>query len=52
MPGTIIDYIKEYKNITFANELMSDVDSLVLCQLANLKFDGIVPDASKSRKAI
>ena len=52
MPGTIIDYIKEYKNITFAKEPMSDVDSLVLCQLAYLKFDGIVPDATKRRKAI
>lgn len=43
MPGTIIDYVKEYSHVPFAERAMNDVDSLVLCQFAYMKFDGIVP---------
>ncbi len=43
MKDTILDYLVEYGDITLAEMPMSDVDSLVLCQLAYLKFDGIVP---------
>lgn len=41
--GTIIDYIKEYGDYTFAEKGFNDVDSLALCQLSYLKFDGLVP---------
>ncbi|MBE5882918.1 MAG: DUF2974 domain-containing protein [Lachnospiraceae bacterium] len=42
MAGTIIDYLNEYGNIPFAEMPMNHVDSLILCQLSYLKFDGIV----------
>lgn len=42
MAGTIIDYVKEYGNVSLAGMPLNDVDSLVLCQIAYLKFDGIV----------
>ncbi len=42
MAGTIIEYLKEYGNVPFSEMSFSDVDSLVLCQLSYLKFDGIV----------
>lgn len=41
--GTIIDYIKEYGDYTFLEKPLSEVDSLVLCQFAYLKFDALVP---------
>lgn len=41
--GTILDYLKEYGDYTFAELPFSDVDSLVLSQFAYLKFDGMVP---------
>lgn len=40
----IIDYIR-HTNETFEEKKWNDVDSLVLCQLAYLKFDGLVPEA-------
>lgn len=42
MAGTIIDYIRKYGNYSFAELPMNDVDSLVLCQLSYLKYDGMV----------
>ena len=41
--GTIIDYIKEYGDYTFSEKPLGEVDSLILCQFAYLKFDGLVP---------
>ncbi|MCM1174800.1 MAG: DUF2974 domain-containing protein [Blautia sp.] len=41
--GTILDYIKEYGDYTFSEKPFSEVDSLILCQFAYLKFDGLVP---------
>lgn len=41
--GTIIDYMKEYGDYTFSEKPLSEVDSLILCQFAYLKFDGLVP---------
>lgn len=38
----IIDYIR-YTNETFEEKKWNEVDSLVLCQLSYLKFDGLVP---------
>lgn len=43
--GTILNYIKEYGDYTFSEKPLNEVDSLVLCQFAYLKFDGIVPAA-------
>ncbi|TCL55918.1 DUF2974 family protein [Kineothrix alysoides] len=47
--GTIIDYLKEYGDYTFAKRPMNEVDSLVLCQFSYLKFDGIVPDVLEDK---
>ena len=41
--GTMIDYIREYGDYTFSEKPLSEVDSLVFCQFAYLKFDGLVP---------
>lgn len=41
--GTIIDYLKEYGDYTLEEKPFSEVDSLVLCQFAYLKFDGLAP---------
>lgn len=52
MPGTIIEYLKKFGDYSFQEMPMSDVDSLVLCQLSYLKFDGIVPDVRENRKSV
>ena len=46
--GTIIDYIQEYGDYTFAEKPLSEVDSLILCQFSYLKFDGLVPGPEDS----
>lgn len=43
MANTMHAYLKEYGDVPFTERPMNDVDSLVLCQLAYLKFDGLVP---------
>ena len=50
--GTIIDYLKEYGDCSFLDMPMNDVDSLVLCQLAYLKFDGLVPDIRDNAETV
>ena len=52
MAGTIIDYLKEYGDVPFAELQMNDVDSLILCQLAYLKFDGIVSSVHENGPSI
>ncbi len=52
MAGTIIDYIKEYGRHSFAEIPMNDVDSLILCQLSYLKYDGIVPDVRENGRSV
>ncbi len=52
MAGTIIDYLKEYGNIPFAEMPMNDVDSLILCQLSYLKFDGMVPGVRENAPSV
>lgn len=49
--GTIIEYIKEYGDYTFMEKPLSEVDSLVLCQFAYLKFDALVPAALEGEGA-
>ena len=45
----IIDYIR-HTNETFEEKKWNEVDSLVLCQLSYLKFDGLVPGADLESK--
>ncbi len=41
--GTVLNYLRRYGDIPFREKPMTEVDSLALCQLAYLKFDGMVP---------
>lgn len=41
--GTVLDYLEQYGKYTFREMPMTEVDSLALCQLSYLKFDGMVP---------
>ena len=41
--GTVIDYLSKYGKYTFEELPMTEVDSLAICQLSYLKFDGMVP---------
>lgn len=50
--GTMIDYIKEYGDYTFAEKPISEVDSLILSQFSYLKFDGMVPDIEENAGAV
>lgn len=52
MAGTMIDYLKEYGDCSLKEMPMNDVDSLALCQLSYLKFDGIVPDVRENGRSI
>ena len=52
MAGTIIDYLRKYGDRSFGERPMNDVDSLVLCQLAYLKFDGMVPDIRENKSFV
>lgn len=49
---TVLDYIKEYGGRSFREMPMTEVDSLALCQLSYLKFDGMVPDVSENRPSV
>ncbi len=49
MTETMIEYIKKYGEYTFAEKPLNDVDSLALCQLSYLKFDGMVPGLTENR---
>lgn len=50
--GTVLDYIREYGMYTFQEKPMTEVDSLALCQLAYLKFDGMVPGAGEDKPPV
>lgn len=52
MAGTIIDYVREYGDRDWKEFPMNDVDSLVFCQLAYLKFDGLVPSYRENRASV
>lgn len=52
MKGTIIDYLKEYADVSLKDEPMNDVDSLVLCQFSYLKFDGLVPLVTENGRPV
>ena len=44
MSGTIIDYLKKYGDCPLTQMPLNNVDSLILCQLSYLKYDGMVSD--------
>ncbi len=50
--GNIVDYLKEYGDCPISQMPFNDVDSLVLCQLSYLKFDGIVPEVKENRASV
>lgn len=52
MAGTILEYLKEYGDISFRDTPMNEVDSLVLCQFAYLKFDGLVPGVGENAHSV
>ena len=50
--GTVLDYLREYGDISFREKPMNEVDSLALCQLSYLKFDGLVPDVREKHRTV
>lgn len=44
MTGNILSYLEDYGGYSFREKPMNHVDSLVLCQLSYLKFEGLVTD--------
>ena len=52
MPGTIIDYVKEYGHSPFSEAEVNDVDSLVLSQFSYMKFDGMVPGLFDNKPSV
>lgn len=52
MAGTMFEYLKTYGNRTFMEEPLNEVDSLILCQFAYLKFDGMVPDLKENKPSV
>lgn len=50
--GTVLDYLKKYGNYSFREKPMTEVDSLILCQMSYLKFDGLVPDVRDKGKSV
>ena len=52
MAETIIDYLERYGDLSIWDFPLNDVDSLIFCQLAYLKFDGIVPSLKESGPSI
>lgn len=52
MAGTMLEYLNEYGNITFFEEPVNEVDSLILSQFAYLKFDGLVPTVHENKRSV
>ncbi len=50
--GTVLDYLKEYGDLSFREKPMTEVDSLALCQLSYLKFDGLVPGMEEEGETV
>lgn len=50
--GTVLDYLKEYGRYSFREMPMTEVDSLALCQLSYLKFDGMVPGVKENGPSV
>ncbi len=52
MAGTILEYLKDHGPVSFFEEPVNEVDSLILCQFAYLKFDGMVPDVKENKASV
>ncbi len=52
MARTMLDYLKTYGDMTFEQKPLGEVDSLILCQFAYLKFDGMVPGVYDNKPAV
>lgn len=52
MAGTILSYLKEYGDRDLQDMPLNEVDSLILCQLAYLKFDDLVPNIDQEAKPV
>lgn len=52
MAGTILNYLKTYGDVTFQEKPVNEVDSLILCQFAYLKFDGMVPSVRDNKPSV
>lgn len=52
MSGTIIDYLKKTKKVTFEMSPFNEVDSLILSQFSYLKFEGKVPGLGQRENAV
>ena len=50
--GTVLEYLEKYGEFSFRERSMNEVDSLALCQLAYLKFDGMVPDVHENQPSV
>lgn len=49
MAETMLDYLEYHGPVSFFEEPLNEVDSLILCQLAYLKFDGLVPGVRENK---
>ncbi len=52
MAATILNYLKRYGDVTLREKPVNEVDSLILCQLAYLKFDGMVPGVKENKPSV
>jgi len=50
--GTVLEYLEKYGKYTFGQMPMTEVDSLALCQLSYLKFDGMVPGLKEEGEGV
>ena len=50
--GNLITYVQQYGSQTFEDKLLTDIDALVLTEIAYLPFDEIVPQSFDVTEAI
>ena len=50
--GNLITYVQQYENQTFQEKSLTDIDVLVLTEIAYLPFDGIVPSTFNVTEAV
>ncbi len=50
--GTVLGYLEKYGVYSFQEMPMTEVDSLALCLLSYLKFDGMVPDVRENKPPV
>ncbi len=52
MADSILNYLKKYGDLSFKERPFCEVDSLILCQFAYLKFDGMVPSVQENKPSV